>query len=131
MATSFFGGSFFNGEFFNTAPVVVDVFGLGQGDDHPGWDKKAWKKQKKKEEALEQTIVRAYQKLHGIEPTQTFVKKVAKEVKAEIQVTKEQFEDYSGVIAWLQAQEAFVNEYLRKLELQREMDDEEAILLLM
>ena len=128
--SNFFGGQFFGGSFFGNAVIEVP-FALGQGDDHPGWDKKAWKKQKKREDALEETIVRAYQKIHGIEPTQTFVKKVAKEVKAEIQVTKEQFEDYSGVISWLQAQEAFVNQYLRNLELQREMDDEESILLLM
>ena len=112
-------------------PTTAEIFALGQGDDYPGWDKKAWKKQKKREDALEETIVRAYQKIHGIEPTQTLVKKVARVVKQEVKETKEQFEDYSGVISWLQAQEAFVNQYLRNLELQREMDDEESILLLM
>lgn len=130
MATSFFGGSFFGGEFFQSEVVEVP-FALGQGDDYPGWNKKAWKKQKKKEEALEQTIIQAYKRINGEEPTKTLVKKVAQEVKKEVQVTKEQFEDYSGVISWLQAQEAFVNQYLRNLALQREIEDEEALLLLM
>lgn len=128
---SFFNGQFFGGEFFNSSPVSVEVFALGQGDDYPGWDKKAWQKKKKREEALEQTIVQAYKKINGEEPTQTLVKKVARVVKQEVKETKEQFEDYSGVIAWLQVQELFVNEYLRNLNLQREMDDEESILLLM
>lgn len=130
MSTSFFNGSFFNGEYFGQT-VTPDVFALGQGDDYPGWDKKAWKKRKTQEDALEQTIEETYKKVMGIAPTQTFVAKAKKEIKQQVVETKREFEDYSQVISWLQTQQILVDKYIRELALQREIDDEETILLLM
>ena len=130
MSTSFFNGSFFNGDYFGQT-VTPDVFALGQGDDYPGWNKKAWKKRKTQEDALEQTIEETYKKVMGIAPTQTFVAKAKKEIKQQVVETKREFEDYSQVISWLQTQQILVDRYIRELALQREIDDEETILLLM
>ena len=130
MSTSFFNGSFFNGDYFGQT-VTPDVFALGQGDDYPGWNKKAWKKRKTQEDALEQTIEETYKKVMGIAPTQTFVVKAKKEIKQQVVETKREFEDYSQVISWLQTQQILVDKYIRELALQREIDDEETLLLLM
>ena len=130
MSTSFFNGSFFNGDYFGQT-VTPDVFALGQGDDYPGWNKKAWKKRKTQEDALEQTIEETYKKVMGIAPTQTFVAKAKKEIKQQVVETKREFEDYSQVISWLQTQQILVDKYIRELALQREIDDEETLLLLM
>lgn len=131
MSTNFFNGSFFNGNFYGSSPAPVDVFSLGQGDDYPGWDKKAWKKRKTQEDALEQTIEETYKKVMGIAPTQTFVAKAKKEIKQQVVETKREFEDYSQVISWLQTQQMLVDKYINELLLQREIDDEETLLLLM
>jgi len=117
---------------FQQEGVIVDTpFALGQGDDYPGWNKKAWKKRKTQEDALEQTIEETYKKVMGIAPTQTFVSKAKKEIKQQVVETRREFEDYSQVISWLQTQQILVDKYIRELALQREIDDEETLLLLM
>ena len=117
---------------FQQEGVIVDTpFALGQGDDYPGWNKKAWKKRKTQEDSLEQTIEETYKKVMGIAPTQTFVVKAKKEIKRQVVETKRDFEDYSQVISWLQTQQILVDKYIRELNFQRETDDEETILLLM
>jgi hypothetical protein len=117
---------------FQQEGVVVDTpFALGQGDDYPGWDKKAWKKRRTQEDALGQTIEDTYKKVMGIAPTQTFVVKAKKEIKKQVVETKREFEDYSQVISWLQTQQMLVDKYINELSLQREIDDEETFLLLM
>jgi len=117
---------------FQQEGVVVDApFALGQGDDYPGWDKKAWKKRRTQEDALGQTIEETYKKVMGIAPTQTFVNKAKKEINRQVVETKREFEDYSQVISWLQTQRMLVDKYINELLLQREIDDEETFLLLM
>lgn len=117
---------------FQQEGVIPDfTFALGQGDDYPGWDKKAWKKRKTQEDALEQTIEETYKKVMGIAPTQTFIVKAKKEIKQQVRETKREFEDYSQVISWLQTQQILVDKYIKDLALQREIDDEETLILLM
>jgi len=120
-----------SGNWWGYSQANPNVFALGQGDDYPGWDKKAWKKRRTQEDALEQTIEETYKKVMGIAPTQTFVAKAKKEIKKQVVETKREFEDYSQVISWLQTQQMLVDKYINELSLQREIDDEEAFLLLM
>ena len=120
-----------SGNWWGYSQANPNVFALGQGDDYPGWDKKAWKKRKTQEDALEQTIEDTYKKVMGIAPTQTFVAKAKKEIKQQVVEAKREFEDYSQVISWLQTQQMLVDKYIYEIQLKREMDDEEAILLLM
>lgn len=129
MFGQWFGDSF--GQWYGQVSQPSVSFALGQGDDYPGWDKKAWKKRKTQEDSLEQTIEETYKKVMGIAPTQTFVVKAKKEIKRQVVETKRDFEDYSQVISWLQTQQILVDKYIRELNFQRETDDEETILLLM
>ena len=104
------------------------------GDDafHQGWDKEAWKKKQKREDALAETIEATYRKIMGIEPDPVVVEAIAEEVHQEspVEAKKPATFDYSGVAEWLQAQEAIVAQIVAK-RLEDELDDEEALLLLL
>jgi len=91
-----------------------------------GWDKQAWARKKKKEDALDQTIVETYERIIGIAPTSQVVAEVAREA---ISVDPERPQiDYSGLAEWLQAQETIVAQIIAR---RQEEDDEEALLLLL
>ena len=102
------------------------------GDDayhHTGWNKRAWQKKQKREEALEDTIRAAYQRLTGAEPAPDVIEEVAQAAKQEAPITEPSvFVDYSGVSAWLQAQERIVSEIIAR---RQEEDDEEALIMLL
>lgn len=130
-ASSGFSTDSFSVDAFYFDEVIPEfVFSLPYGGGR-GWDKKAWKKRKTQEDALEQTILETYKKVLGVEPTKTFVVKAKKEIKSQVVETKREFEDYFQVISWLQTYQMFIDRYINEVKLKQEMDDEEAILLLM
>lgn len=114
-------------------PPTAPTFGLGSGDDafhphkHRGWDRAAWLKKQKREEALEETVREVYARLTGGDPAPAVVvREVAQEAYQE--APKPSTFDYSGIAAWIQFQEGLIADLLAR---RREEDDEEAILLLM
>lgn len=124
-------GGLINEQTFYSPTIEAQSERIG-GDDayhHTGWDKKAWKKKQKQEQALEDTIRKTYLKAQGIEPTPEVIAEVVEEVKETApQVAKPEKFDYSGVMEWLQAQESIVAQIIAR---QQEEDDEEALLLLL
>lgn len=86
------------------------------GDDafHHGWDREAWKRRKSREDAIVRTIEETYQRLMGIAPAPAVVAKVRAETPKELRDYTKELE----FTQWLSDQIA------------AELDDEEAILLL-
>lgn len=110
-----------------TPPAPVAINAGGDDAKHPGWNRKEWSKRQKRENALEETIRNAFNRLNGIEPEQYEIKEVLAEVAPEL-ATPRIFADYSGVQEWLQAQQFIIERIIQR---HMEEEEEEAILALM
>lgn len=114
-----------------TGEASVPSLAVG-GDDafrHTGWDKKAWKKRKKLEDALENTVRQALKEISGIEPEPETVESVVEKVKEDQpNIVKTPWVDYSGVEQWVQAQQVIISRIIAR---QQEEDDDETLLLLL
>jgi len=98
------------------------------GDDafHPGWNKAAWKKKQKREEAITETIEATYRKLIGVEPAPVVVAGLKAEIRKTPEVAHIDYTQEMRLIEWLSAQIAQVKQ--QHLD---ELDDEETLLLLL
>lgn len=99
------------------------------GDDvprHTGWNKAAWKKKQKREEAITETIESTYRKLIGVEPAPVVVAELKAEIRKTPEIAQIDYTQEMRLIEWLSAQIDQVRQ--RHLD---ELDDEEAILLLL
>jgi hypothetical protein len=108
------------------APATDEDSPGGDDSKHTGWNKREWQKRQKQELAIEETILKTYQQVMGIEPPKEVIREVKQEVIAES--PKPVTFDYSGVQEWLAAQQRIVNQIVAR---KQEEDDEEALLLLL
>lgn len=95
------------------------------GDDAPGWNYKAWKKRKEREQALEDSIRAQWQALTGNEPAPAIVE----QAKAE-EIRQESALEFVSYRAWDAYQFAALESILARLKAEED-DDEETLLMLM
>ena len=107
--------------------VLIASEKVGGDSADTGWNKSAWKKKQQREEAIAQTIEATYLKLVGVEPAQQVVAEIKAEVRKDERVAKLDYTQELRLVEWLSAQ---INAIRRKQYLD-ELDDEEAILLLL
>lgn len=112
--------------------VTVDtkVGGDDAFHEHQGWNKRAWKRQKDREDAIAGTIEETYQRMMGIAPNPVVVAEIRKQ--APVTLAKPDYSQYWEFVAWLEGQIKEAEQYreARHAEYLAELDDEEALLLL-
>jgi hypothetical protein len=102
------------------------------GDDafhehkHQGWNKRAWKRQKDREDAIAETIEATYRRIMGIAPDPVVVAEIRRETPT--QLAAPDYTQYGEFVAWLEGQIAEAEKY--RADIESELDDEEALLLL-
>jgi len=110
--------------------VVEEQATRSGGDDafhkHPGWNKAAWKRKQKREDAIEQTIEATYRSILGIAPAPVVVAELKAEIRKSEEIARLDYTQEMKLIEWLSAQISAVQQK-RYLD---ELDDEEALLLL-
>ncbi len=129
MALDHFAANHFAAHHF--AALRRRVARVSGGDDaprrHPGWSRKAWRRRKDQEDALEQTISAVYLRALGIEPDPVIVEAIADDVADTAQPVETP--DFAAFMAWVQDQHRLIESIIAKRR-QEEEDDEEALLLL-
>jgi len=111
--------------------MLLDLYGLiastkEGGDDSPGWNKAAWKRKRAREQAITETIEATYQRLMGVEPLPAVVAEIKAEVRKDEVLATLDYTQELKLVGWLSAQ---INE-MRRQQDRDELDDEEALLLL-